>query len=179
MNYSKTKQFLEVSTSVAVLLVAIVFLGSFVANFWGTKTEGRQLTSGLQKDQTLPQIQGIDYRSAPRTVIIVVNTECAYCQESLPFYNRLAQLKQEKRSDINLTAVFPNTKAEVNQYVTRNQLGLNAIAEVNLGTINVPATPAILVVDNAGRVENFWLGKLSRDGEEEVVKALGFYPFLG
>lgn len=173
MNYSKTKNFLEVSTSVAVLLVALIFLGSFAASFWAGKTESRQLTSGLQKDQSLPQIPGVDYKSAPRTVIIALSPACAYCQESLPFYNRLARLKEERGSDINLTAVFPSAKSEIDKYVTQNQLRLNAVAGVNLETINVPATPAILVVDDAGRVENFWLGKLSKDGEQEVLEALG------
>ncbi len=91
----------------------------------------------------------------------------------MPFYKELAQIKNEKGLDINLIAVFPNTKAEVNKYVEQHQLNLNAVAEVNLDAINVPATPAIVLVDSAGRISNYWIGKLSKDGEKEIIKTLG------
>lgn len=173
MNYTRMKSFLERTTNIAVLFVALIFIGVLAASFWGAQTETKQLTAGLQKYQTLPQVPGIDYKNTSQTLLIAMNSDCDFCQESLPFYNRLAVLKQEKGNNIKLLAIFPNTRIEVEGYVKQHQLNLDTVAEVSLDTISVPGPPAIVLVDGAGRVLNFWIGKLAKDSEQEVIKALG------
>lgn len=39
--------------------------------------------------------------------------------------------------------------------------------------LNVAGTPTLLLVDNNGVVQNVWIGKLTSDGEREVLAKLG------
>ena len=51
MEREQWTKYLEVSTNVAVLVVAIVLLGAFVSTRWWPQTGNRKFDSGLQRDQ--------------------------------------------------------------------------------------------------------------------------------
>jgi hypothetical protein len=46
------------------------------------------------------------------------------------------------------------------------------VVNSSLADIRIAATPTLLLVDQAGRVRNAWVGKLDEKGEKEVETAL-------
>jgi thioredoxin-related protein len=163
---------IEVSSNLAVLLVAMVLLGAVVSTRWLARPGKANFENGLQKGQVLAQLPSIDYSAAPQTVVLAISTNCSYCKESLPFYKRLLGEQQSAGQRTRMVAVFPNPKPEVEQYKEQNQLYLESVPALNYSTLNVTGTPTLILVDSTGRVLDFWVGKLSKDEEQQVIEAV-------
>jgi hypothetical protein len=102
-----------------------------------------------------------------QTLVLALRQGCHYCAESAPFYQSLLK---EAPKELHFLAVLPpgNDKSYV------QQLGL-AIADVRLvefKSLQINATPTLMLLDASGRVVHTWVGALSQDGEAEVRDAL-------
>jgi thioredoxin-related protein len=148
-----------------------VFLSIFAWSYFTRKPE-TQIQTGLQKGKPLAQIPGVDYKSAPRTLLIAMNSNCGYCNESIPFYRELKEAQREHNEKTRIIAIFSDMENIAKHYVKQKQLDMEAIAEVNLKTLNVDATPTIILVNSSGTILDFWIGKLSPDDEQLVVKSI-------
>jgi thiol-disulfide isomerase/thioredoxin len=170
MTKAKLKNYLEVATNIAVLIVALVVLSVLAANYFSRRSTP-QLHAGLQKGQTFPQVSGISYNAPSQTLLVVMSTKCHYCVESLPFYKQLAEA-QRNNGRVRIVAVFPNNADEVRQFVQQNNLNLETIADVSLATLNISGTPTAILIDNSGRVSDFWIGKQPPEIEQQILKVV-------
>lgn len=171
-NKEKAKSYLEVITSIAVLIVSAVVLATFALNYYRARWPPTQLQAGLQKGVALPPLQALNYSDSPQTLLVALNTRCEYCTASVPFYNQLAELQRNNNKGIKIVALFPNPADEVSQYVAQKKLELIAIAAPDVGGLGLYGTPTMILVDNQGRVIDFWIGKLSPNVEQEVIGRL-------
>src|SRR5437762_699042 len=111
LSLNNVKRYLETITNVAVILVALVFLTSFAWSLFAPKAKGRAQIlpeRGLRKGNVVQQIDNVDYNAAPQTLLLLMNTECHYCAESLPFYKKLATSIRIVTKETNMVALFPN-----------------------------------------------------------------------
>jgi hypothetical protein len=91
---SKLKNLLEVVTNVAVLLVALVVLGTFAWSYFAAQP--RQLPHvGLQKGKEFAAVAGVNYGDSSQTLLVAINTHCGYCKGSLPFYRQLIEANRK------------------------------------------------------------------------------------
>ena len=171
MEKQRFKYYLEIATNVAVLIVAILIIATFVKSYYAVRSLP-QLQSGLQKGMSIKQLPGINYDDASQTLLVVMNTKCHFCSESVPFYKQLEQQSQESKSS-RIVAVFPNSKEEAEQYMKDKGLSLTTVAGINLSELNLAGTPTLILVDNKGMVQDFWAGKLPENTEKQVFQALG------
>ena len=172
MKLERWARYLEVSSNVAVLVVAMVLLGAIVSTRWWPRTGNAHFGDGLQRGQVLARLPSVDYGEATQTMLLFLSTKCNYCQESLPFYKRLLDELHQGGPRTRMVAVFPNPTNEVEQYERQNQLGIEAVTALNYGTFNVTGTPTLILVDSSGRILDFWVGKLSRDEEAQLMNAI-------
>jgi len=172
MERERWTKYLEVSSNVAVLVVAMALLGAIVSTRWWPRPGNAKFEDGLQRGQVLGRLPSIDYGAAPQTLVLVLSTKCSYCQESLPFYKRLLGERQTGGQRMRMVAVFPNPKTEVDQYKHQNQLEIESVTALNYGILNVTGTPTLILVDSTGRVLDFWVGTLSKDDEQQVIEAV-------
>src|SRR5215813_4958926 len=103
MNRAKIKGYLEVASSVGVLLVSIVILVNYAASFWNRTSTSQpipQAKSGLSRGRELPKIARLNYADSPKTILIAMNTQCHFCKDSLPFYKKLVEAKQQTGSAV-------------------------------------------------------------------------------
>lgn len=168
----KLKAYLEVTTNIAVILVAVLVIGTFAWNFYHARQGETVLESGLLKNTVLSPLRGVSYSESPQTLLIAMNTQCRYCSESTAFYNRLAEFRRTGKGAVRILAVFPNSTDEVREYVSRTGLDLDTIAATDLEQLNVAGTPTVILVDGHGKVVDFWVGKLTTDSEEEILRRL-------
>ena len=173
MERERWTKYVEVSSNVAVLVVAMVLLGTVISTRWWPRPLNPKFEEGLQKGQALAPLPSTDYSAAPQTLILVLSSKCNYCTESLPFYNRLVEEHQRAGKVTQIIAVFPNPRDEVDRYIGQNQLAVKSIPALNYSSLNVTGTPTLILVDSTGRVADFWVGKLSREDEQQVTEALG------
>jgi hypothetical protein len=67
-------------------------------------------------------------------------------------------------------ALFPNKAEEVANFVKSYALNFDTVSNVNLTSLRISGTPTMILVDNQGRVENFWLGQLEGAEAAEFLR---------
>lgn len=171
MNWRRFKSVLEITTNIAVLVAAVVMIYVFASGY---------LASGKndQRPNSLPKgsqfnFRGVDYRKAPRTLILALNTRCSYCTKSIPFYRQLLEAQSRGNSGAKIIAIFPDAQKDIGEYLQEHHLPLDALPKVDLMALNIDSTPTLVVLDNGGKVINSWVGRLSKDGEREVFRTMG------
>lgn len=148
-----------VSLLLGIVLVRQLFLGGIqtraVAPQPGTATN-------LGTKLTLP---GVDWSENKRTLVLALSSTCHFCTESAPFYQRLG-----KEEGVRLIAVVPQDVTEGRAYLDRVRVPIGDVRQMPLDAIGVEGTPTLFLVDNEGRVSGKWVGKLSPDGESELLE---------
>lgn len=159
---------LEAIANVAVILVALaigcVVLGRYVAAYRAPRP--------VAVGDRLAAIPNLDWRQHRHTLVLALNTGCHFCEESVPFYQRLADTQALGGGELEIVAVFPNDAEIVRQFMTKEALRIRSVAALPLEKLHVNATPTIILVTNRGRVERSWSGALTPPDELELLKSL-------
>ena len=167
----RLKSILDVITNVVVIVFAVVAIGVLVKNYFAPYDVK---TSVVKQGSIFPEIAGVDYAQAPRTLILALNVNCRYCTRSVPFYNSLAAARQENQTEVNIVATFINNDpALVKSYTDEKQLSVRAVTGIDLDKLGVHSTPTLILVDSTGKVLESWSGELQPQAEREVFAALG------
>lgn len=172
MEHSKIKSYIEVATNVAVLLAAVTVVAFFAYSYFAPPPSPVRLQTGLQKGQVLPQIEGLDYSKSPQTLLIAMNTKCKFCTSSVPFYNQLVEKQKQSGKEVRIVAAFSNAPDEVQQYVAEKQFAVETLAAADLAKLGLVNTPTVVLVDNKGRILNFWMGQLPAEGEKHLLDTM-------
>jgi hypothetical protein len=162
----KTK--LEAIANATVIVVALV-VGFVVLR---GKITGPHIPQSVAAGDRLGPVPGIDWSRHRRTLVLALNTGCHFCQDSVPFYQRLAQAQRLAADDVEIFALFPNAPEAVQQLVNNEGLTLRSVPAVPLEKLGITAFPMLLLVGQDGRVERAWLGLLTPREELEVLSAV-------
>jgi hypothetical protein len=76
------------------------------------------------------------------------------------------------RENIHLIAVLPQAFDESKKYLDDLGVAIEEVKQAQLDSIGVYGTPTLILVNNQGVVITSWVGKLSADGEAEVLRRL-------
>lgn len=142
------------------IAVAVVILGVIGARF----ISGERVPV---VDTTIDgQAVGVDFGAARQTLIIVLQSDCPYCERSRPFYERLPR---DTSAQIVIAAPLGDT--DIESY--RELIEPDELVFVESSVLPVGGTPTLLLVDSEGRVDAAWIGLLDSEREAEVMDALG------
>jgi thiol-disulfide isomerase/thioredoxin len=156
---------LEAIANVTVIAVALV-VGYVLLK---DKVAGPRLPQSIAAGDRLAALPGLDWSGHRRTLVLALNSGCHYCQDSVPFYQRLVQAVKPNGDDLEIVAVFPNDAEAVQQLMKQESLAMRSIPTVPLEKLGVAVTPTLVLVGRGGRVERFWAGLLSPRQELEVL----------
>jgi thioredoxin-related protein len=160
---------IEVVGNLVVILLAVVIGSAFLKDrFHSPGQESNQVKAG----DKLPRLDGWDWSAHDRTLVLVLKKGCHFCEDSAPFYQRLAANHRAEGADAAIVAVFPDAADAVNEVVQSEGLGVHALAGVPLEKLKVSGTPSVLLVDKSGTVLNAWIGMLSPKQELEVMRSM-------
>ena len=117
-------------------------------------------------------IADVDWSLRRRTLLIALQAGCHFCTESAPFYRRLVA-SASHNENLSLMAVLPQDPNAARQYL--DSLGISSVdfKWSELTKIGITGTPTLLLLDDHGVVRAFWVGKLSVDQEDEVLRRIG------
>lgn len=168
MNSSKH---VETTANVATIVVAILLSVVLVKQFLlpaprRGRTSVPQAVAGTSLTKSLP---GVDWKKNGRTLILAISTQCHFCTESAPFFQRIGR---EAGKDVKLVAVLPQPNPEAQQYLNTEGVRVDDVKRATLAALGVTGTPTLLLVNDSGTVTNVWEGKLPPDKEEEVLGVL-------
>lgn len=158
MEPERLKDTAEIASNIAVVLVAVAVLSFAIAYFWIPPKP--KMIAGLEKGQSFSPVPNLDYKSTEQTLLIALNTDCSYCQESMPLYRKVMDAFPRGNKSLRIVALFPNKTKEVADYLMANTLNIDSVADVNLDALHVRGTPTMILVNGRGEVQNFWLGRL-------------------
>ena len=165
---TRQKTALENITNIMVLVVAFVALCLLALNYF-SRTAQPKVLGGLTKGMEFPALPTVKYDGFKGTVLIVLNTNCSYCSESVPFYTRLNEAQRQSDGTIQIVAIFPNGAEEVETYLKQHQLEVESVPDVKLDQMKLSATPSLLLIDPMGRLKDFWVGKVPANNEQQVA----------
>lgn len=162
----------ELTANVAIILVAALLGGVLFRQYMLPKSaapapaaQHRQVSKG--ETVSLP---GVDWGRNGRTLVMALSTACHFCTESAPFYQRLAKGREGK--PVKFVAVFPQQPDDGRQYLSRLDVSVDEVQQAPPGGMDVAGTPTLILVNDQGKVENVWVGKLPPEKEDEVVSSL-------
>jgi hypothetical protein len=104
------------------------------------------------------------------SLMLVVRSTCPYCTMSMPFYERLVTEVRANGVQVQLNGVCTETTEICAQYLAK--LGVDQVAGIPSGSLKIAGTPTLLLLTADGRVERVWQGKLTPDGERDVLEAV-------
>ena len=116
--------------------------------------------------QALPDV---DWAKNKRTLVLAISTQCHFCTESAPFFQRI---EKERAKDLKLVAVLPQPVDDGRNYLEGEGVHVDDVKQAALNTIGVNGTPTLLLVDGNGTVAQLWEGKLQPDQEGSVLAVL-------
>jgi hypothetical protein len=157
-----------------VVLLAVCSLGGY--RLWQFKPDTTRPPVVDSTPAVPTSIAGhipFDLASRKKWVVLVLSTQCHFCQESAPFHEHLVQMLNNS-SDTGVIAVFPQDRQAVEQYKATYKVNFpNTITDISLPQLQVRGTPTMLLVDQQGKVLKSWRGRLPENGENEVRAELG------
>lgn len=184
--YRKVQFISNLATIIIAVLLAIIVVRQFAstppqaegslalvktaATSPGQTSEPNAAPKTTPLGKTVP-LSGIDWQKNKKTLILYLSTRCRFCDESMPFYRRLAE-KYSESKDVKLMAVFPQSVDEAKAHFKSHGVNINEVLNAQLTSIGVTATQTLLLVNESGVVTDMWKGKLPGEKETEVINKL-------
>jgi hypothetical protein len=160
---------IEVVANVLVILLAVVIGSVYLRDRLSVHGSA---PNEVKAGDRLPRLAGWDWSAHDRSLVLVLKKGCHFCEDSAPFYQRLAAHQRAEAKDVAIVAVFPDNPDAVREAVQTDGLVVHVLPGVPLEILKVSATPSVLLVDKSGTVLNAWIGMLSPKQELEVMRAL-------
>ncbi len=161
---------LESLANLATIIVSLVLTAVLIRVFLLPQPRpAANLTDqhiGINLKQSLPDV---DWAKNKRTLVLAVSTQCHFCTESAPFFQRI---QKERPRDLKLLAVLPQAVDEGRKYLDGEGVHVDDVKQATLSSIGVTGTPTMLLVDGKGTVAKAWEGKLQPDQQAVVLAAL-------
>lgn len=161
----------ENAANIAIVLSALVPLASWARAWTSTRKAGPLQASRLYNPgDVLPNLPGLTFREADRTLVLFINSNCQFCTASMPFYRELIERRNQAKASVAIVAATREPVERLATYLAAH--GLIVDKRVALGEsspFRLTVTPAVLQVDSGGTVERLWIGKLERVNESEIL----------
>ncbi len=121
------------------------------------------------KSGDIVRLPGVEW-SAPRTVVLVVNSTCPACNANLPFYRLVAA---SKTPQVDVVALSEESPAAISAWFRQNQVNVTTIhSVVDATSRGLIQTPIILIVDARGRVTDQIVRKLDEPDQARVLERI-------
>jgi len=165
----KLQTTLDVVLAISAAVVAVVLVAGYLRGDGGKPPRAPAL---LRIGDKIPNIPGVDFKAADRTLLLGIRSSCSFCTTSMPFYRRLVT-ERGPQTSLRLVAVGAEDSGIFKDYVRQNNLAVDQAVVVDNGPFRSSPTPTLVLADRTQRVAGIWVGRLSSDREQALMKASG------
>ena len=169
------KSTLDTVANIAIIVTCAVALALMVNRFFFNKPvppagAPPQAEVGEQFDQ----LRQVVPAGSQKALVVAISPTCHFCDESMPFYKRLIDERNQKGSGVKIIAAVPADEAKAPEAEKFAAAGVqpDSLVTMDFASIKVPGTPTILLVDNQGKVLDVWVGKQDSGGEAKIIETL-------
>lgn len=108
------------------------------------------------------------------TLLMLVQSRCPYCTESMPFYRSLITDARRAGTQVAFVAVSLDPIVIGQAYLAEHGVTPDAVVPYpETGRVRFGGTPTLVAVNRELRVIGVWEGKLAASGEQAVRGVLG------
>jgi hypothetical protein len=170
---------IEKSATVAVVVSFLLLAASATRSF---------LLSRRPDPSTLPLIKIGDTVNLPRftpgagrpTLVMVLSSQCRYCIDDLPFYKQLSELRAAAVDrgalaggrDLRLVAALPENTGTSQAFLRGAGVNPDQVLSVGPRELGVQLLPTLLLLDEHGRLQRYWVGELDHQRQQEIISVL-------
>jgi hypothetical protein len=167
------KSSLDTAANIAIILVCAIAAVVLIRREFFPPTPPPPPGSA-QKGELLAPLKTVLPAGTQKALVVAVSPTCHFCNDSLPFYKRLVDERNQKSSQVKFIAAVPNEGAKAEEAKKFADAGIqpDGVVPIDFASIKVPGTPTLLLVDNTGKVLDVWVGKLNESGEKDVLEVL-------
>lgn len=156
---------LEKLSNVLVILTCVVVLAVLGRNWYRSYTASQL---NIHKGQ-LVELSG-QALTGP-TLVLALSVGCHFCQDSVPFYRKLAAFKNSS-SGLRMVVVFPESEIEATEYLKKQGIAADEVVSLPLDKIAVHGTPTLFLLDGKSKVQELWVGQLDNAQEIGLMSTL-------
>jgi hypothetical protein len=165
---------LDKAANIALIIACLLLIGTLARNYYLSRIPDPNLELGIEKGE-LVKLSGeasADGQPAQATLVLALSTHCGFCQESVPFYQKLAVFKNSSPARVRLATVMSEPKEEIEAYLKKQGIAADAVFSMPIAQIGVKGTPTLLLLDGQNKLIESWIGKLDSQGESDVIAHL-------
>jgi thiol-disulfide isomerase/thioredoxin len=157
-----------------LIIASLFFIGTLARNYYLSRIPDPNIELGVKKGEQvkLPEGAAANKQSAPATLVLALSTHCAFCQASVPFYQKLAVFKNSAPERVRLATVMTEPKEEIEAYLKKHGIAADAVFSMPVSQIGVKGTPTLLLLDGQNKLIESWVGQLNSQEESEVIARL-------
>jgi len=167
------KSSLDTVANIAIILVCAIAAFVLIRNqFFPQRPPGSP--PQVEKGEQFAQLKAVVPAGAQKTLMVAVSPTCHFCNDSMPFYKRLIDERNQKGSPVKFIAAVPAEEAKAEESKKFADAGAqpDGMVHMDFASIKVPGTPTLLLVDNNGKVLDVWVGKQTEKGEKDILEVL-------
>jgi hypothetical protein len=165
---------LDKAANIALILASLLLIGALARNYYLSRIPDPSVKLGIEKGEQvkLPVDASAGAQSAQATLVLALSTNCGFCQESVPFYQKLTVFKNSSPARVQLATVMSEPKEEIEAYLKKHGIAADAVFSMPVSQIGVKGTPTLLLLDGQNKLVESWVGKLNSQEESEVIAQL-------
>jgi len=165
---------LDKAANIALILACLLLIGALARNYYLSRLPDPGIKLGIEKGEPvkLPADASADTQTAQATLVLALSTHCGFCQDSVPFYQKLAAFKNSSPARVRLATVMSEPKEEIEVYLKKQGIAADAVFSMPVSQIGVMGTPTLLLLDGQNKLIESWVGKLNSQEESEVIAHL-------
>jgi len=165
---------LDKAANIALIVACLLLIGTLARNYYLSRLPDPGVSLGIEKGEQV-KLSGdasADTQTAQATLVLALSTHCGFCQESVPFYQKLAAFKNSSPARVRLATVMTEPKEEIEDYLKKQGIAADAVFSMPVSQIGVKGTPTLLLLDGQNKLIESWVGKLNSQEESEVIAQL-------
>jgi thioredoxin-related protein len=168
------KSTLDTVANIAIIVTCVVALALMVNRFFFNQPTAAGGPPQAEVGEQFDQIRQVLPAGSQKALLVVLSPTCHFCDESMPFYKRLIDERNQKGSGVKIIAAVPAEEAKAPEAQKFAAAGVkpDSLVTIDFASIKVPGTPTVLLVDNQGKVLDVWVGKQDPGGEDKIIATL-------
>jgi rhodanese-related sulfurtransferase len=152
-------------------VLTVTAVAIFVASVTGYLHREVVGVDGGVKPGSRLSIPDVTLTGGKKAIIVAIQAECPYCEQSMAFYRDLAA--SGAGGAFEIVVVVPHSAFAGREILTAADVRIANVVRADFNRLRIAATPTMILVDEQQIVRNVWMGKLSPRTEELVFQKLG------
>jgi hypothetical protein len=109
-----------------------------------------------------------------RTLVLIVRSGCQHCTDSMAFYRRVVQVRNDTKAATRLMALTLDEPYLGEAYLHRHEVYVDKVEHLPLDIAKrVPGTPTVIALDRTGTIRGVWVGDLTASQQKEIETFVG------